>query len=454
MPLLEQLSPEIRKWVAFGTGVGIEITATELYVSVVRVRPTGVRSLGKTVIANFRDRQAADWGTELLGFLRKLGCAHLAATVLLPRREVIVRTLNMPGVKDADLNAAIGFQMDSLHPYAEDDGVPSFDRLNGSANVLVGIARREVLENYRTLFAESGVKVGSFTFSAAAIYSSLRLLTDPPKEFYSVGEAGTSLEVYGESAARPVFSAVFEQPAQHAMTLAASELRLAPDEQPVSIASAVPSLAYAAAMSAACPRLSLDANLLPEDQRSTNSRLLFIPTVILTLALILLGVALSMHTTYENRRLIAALEEKTKKLQPTAAKVAVFDKATLKAKDRVKLLDEFRTRSKSDLDSILEMTRVLAPPIWLNYLELTRANVTVGGEADQAAGLLRVIDNSPYFQNSEFTMPISRIQTTEVFRIRSQREELKPVAQAPVATPQNGAPASAPVNVARPGGNK
>ena len=452
--MLEQLSPEIRKWAAFGTGVGIEITATELYVSVVRVRPTGARSLGKSVIANFRDRQAADWGAELSGFLRKLGCAHLAATVLLPRREVIVRTLNMPGVKDADLNAAIGFQMDSLHPYAEDDGVPSFDRLGGSANVLVGIARREVLEQYRTLFAESGVKVGSFTFSAAAIYSSLRLLSEPPKEFYSVGEAGTTLEVYGESAARPVFSAVFEQPAGHAMALAASELRLAPETQPVSIAAAVPSLSHAAAMSAACPRLSLDANLLPEDQRSTTSRLLFIPTVLLTLALILLGVALSMHTAYQNRRLIAALEEKTKKLQPTASKVAVFEKSTQKAKDRTKLLDDFRTRSKTDLDAILEMTRILPPPIWLSYLELSRTTVTVGGEADQAAGLLRVLDNSPYFQNSEFTMPISRIQAAEVFRIRSQREELKPAMPPPAAAPQNGAPAMPPVTVARPGGAK
>lgn len=452
--MLEQISPEIRKWVAFGTGVGIEITMTDLYVSVVRVRPSGARSLGQTTISNFRGRQADEWGGELSGFLKKLGCAHLAATVLLPRREVIVRTLDMPGVKDRDLDAAIGFQMDSLHPYPEDDAVPSFGRLGGSSNILVGIARREVLEHYRTLFAESGVKVGSFTFSAAAIYSSLRLLGNPPKEFYCVGDSGAALEVYGESAARPVFSAVFEPPVERAMALAAAELRLAPDTQPISVESAAPSLSHAAAMSAACPRFSLDANMLPEDQRSANSRILFIPTVLLTLALILLGVALTMHSTYENRRLIAALEEKTKKLQPTAAKVALFEKSTQNAKERTKLLDGFRTRSKSDLDAILELTRVLPPPIWLNYLELTRTGITVGGEADQAAGLLRVIDNSPYFQNSEFTMPISRMQAAEVFRIRSQREELKPQLS-PIAAPTGLAgPAAAPVTIAKPGGTK
>ena len=79
--LKAQLSPDIRKWAAFGTGVGIEITMTDLYVSVVRVRPSGARNLGKTIIANFRDRQANEWGVELSAFLKKLGCAHLAATV-------------------------------------------------------------------------------------------------------------------------------------------------------------------------------------------------------------------------------------------------------------------------------------------------------------------------------------------------------------------------------------
>jgi hypothetical protein len=118
--------------------------------------------------------------------------------------------------------------------------------------------------------------------------------------------------------------------------------------------------------------------------------------------------------------------------------------------DRAKLLDEFRSRSKADLDAILEMTRVLPPPIWLNFLELTRTGVTVGGETDQAAGLLRVIDNSPYFQNSEFTMPISRIQTAEVFRIRSQREEPKAAVPAAAAA----APTAPPVTVAKPGGAK
>ena len=54
-------------------------------------------------------------------FLKSLGTSHLSATVLLPRREVIVRQVSLPGVAHADIENAIRFQLDTLHPYGDDD---------------------------------------------------------------------------------------------------------------------------------------------------------------------------------------------------------------------------------------------------------------------------------------------------------------------------------------------
>ena len=59
-------------------------------------------------------------------------------------------------------------------------------------------------------------------------------------------------------------------------------------------------------------------------------------------------------------------------------------------------------------------------------LEMTRAAVTVSGESDQAAALLKIVDSSPLFANSEFTMPLVRVQTGEIFRIRATREGALP----------------------------
>ena len=81
-----------------------------------------------------------------------------------------------------------------------------------------------------------------------------------------------------------------------------------------------------------------------------------------------------------------------------------------------------RGRSKADLDVLGEMTRLLPPPAWANLLEITRTQVTVAGEAQQAAPLLGVLDASPLFENSEFASPPARVATGEIFRIRAHRE--------------------------------
>src|SRR5215831_12657648 len=170
----KDLSKDLRKLLAFGSGVGIEIGATALEVVAARVRPAKIEVAGRLKIENYADRPAAEWGAEYASFLKSLGMGHLSATVLLPRREVIVRHLALPGVAPKDVEGAIRFQIDTLHPYGEEEVVWGWSRLAFGA-VLVGIARRETIERYRALLTEAGVAVASFTFSAAAVHAAIRL---------------------------------------------------------------------------------------------------------------------------------------------------------------------------------------------------------------------------------------------------------------------------------------
>ncbi|OYW09937.1 MAG: hypothetical protein B7X34_05705 [Acidobacteriia bacterium 12-62-4] len=132
------LPATFRRLLAFGTGVGTEVGPRDLTVSVVRARPAGAELLGTAVIAGFRERPAVEWGREYADFVKKFSAGHVAAVVMVPRGEVIVRTLQFPAVGDEELEAAIGFQLDTLHPYAEDDAVPAFARLDGT-QVLIGV---------------------------------------------------------------------------------------------------------------------------------------------------------------------------------------------------------------------------------------------------------------------------------------------------------------------------
>jgi Tfp pilus assembly protein PilN len=431
---MKNTSFELRKWLATGTGVGIDIGEHDLNVTVARVRPSGVRVLGAATISGYRERPAADCGSLYQGLLKRTGTGHLSANVLLPRRDVIVRQLSFPGVADRDLAAAIQFQIDSLHPYAEEDIAWDWRRI-GRGSVLLAIARREVIERYVTLFSEAGIKVAQFSFSAAAYYAAVRLPGSPPGEgFLAFRRAEEGFEAYGESPAKPVFSAEFDCPLERAASLAAAELRLPEGVEPVDLETAMPTpvsrpenydlsrstLAYAAALAGACPRLAPRVNLLPVENRSSNSRLIFVPTAALALALVAALIVLGTVTPVEDRRYLAGLEREIARIEPQARQAAALDASIEAARGRVQLLDDFRLRTKHDLDTVGELTKVLQPPTWLTSMDMSAGTVNMAGLADSAATFLKLLDASPFFTGSQFTT-YAKQGSAEAFRIRTSR---------------------------------
>jgi hypothetical protein len=409
------------RWAAFGSGAGIAIRAHALEVAVARVRPSGVRVLESAAIERFDERPASEWGAQYAAILRRAEAGHLAATVVLPRREITVRALHLPGVAASDVAAAIGYQIDSLHPYPEAEAVWAWSRLGSSPYVLVAVARASTVERYTALFAEAGVRVASFTCSAAAIYSALRLAGDPPEGFVAFQESADGVEVYGESRARPVLSSLIGEDSPRARSLAEAELRL---EGPVAVE--LPPLAAAAAICSAAPRHTLPLNLLPEAERSATSRWALAPTAALALILVAATGVLLAHDGYADRRYLAALEAEIARLAPVATRAAGGERAIERARARLALLDEFRSRAHADLNALQELTRLLPPPGWLQNMQMTRGAIVFQGEAEQAAALLKLIDGSPYFRDSEFTQPISRTGAGESFGIRANREGGRP----------------------------
>jgi Tfp pilus assembly protein PilN len=430
---------DFTKWLAIGTGIGIEIGSDDLTVTVVRLRPTGVRVLGELTIPHFREQAAADWGAAYSGFLQKLGVRHLAATVLLPRDEVTVRQIALPGVNDKDLESAVRFEIDSLNPHSEEEVAYDWGRIGKTTSVLIAITRRSVVERYSALFSQAGVKTASFTFSAPTIYTALRLLSTPPKDGFVIMEpAEEGLEVYGESATRPIFSARLDQSANRVRTLAISELRLPPETESDWLRDRLPQplaapqtyepsracLSYAAALAGAGPLRPLSLNLLPREQRQSASRLRYVPTAVLGTLVLLLAIAALAYPSYSDRHYIELVQAQIRVFDPMARKAAEADRQILDARNRAQTLDNFRKQTREDLDALNELTRLLASPAWLSSLQLTRNSINITGETDQAAALIKLLDGSRQFQASSFSLPLQRSAGGEVFSIRSARKGL------------------------------
>jgi hypothetical protein len=58
------VSQDVRKLLAFGSGIGIEIGLADLEVVAARVRPSSIQVLGRLTIHDYAGRPAAEWGAE------------------------------------------------------------------------------------------------------------------------------------------------------------------------------------------------------------------------------------------------------------------------------------------------------------------------------------------------------------------------------------------------------
>ncbi len=156
------------------------------------------------------------------------------------------------------------------------------------------------------------------------------------------------------------------------------------------------------------PLRPLAVNLLPREQRQSSSRMRFVPTLALaTLALLMLG-AVVAYPKYADRQYLGLLHQEIQKLDPQARKAANLDRDIAITRNRAQTLDNFRHRTKEDMDALNELTKVLAPPTWLNSLQLTRDSFTIAGETEQAAALIKLLDSSHQFRGSSFALPLQR----------------------------------------------
>ena len=431
---------DLRKLLAFGSGVGLEIGAKDLEVAVVRVRPNRTQVLGRLTVEDFATRPAAEWGAQYARFLKASGAERLSATVLLPRREVIVRQIALPGVAARDIEGAIRFQLDTLHPYGEDEVVWGWSPL-GNGGVLVGIVPRTTIQRYVALFNEAGVAARSFTFSAAAVHAAIRLhgngLAGAGFVALSRSAAG-AVEVYGESPSRPLFSAEFDLAPERAVTLALAELRLPPDTAPKTLEEMLPTpvvnpvendlsrnaLPYATALSGACPRFAPAANLLPSEFRRFNSRAVFVPTMVLAALLLLVAGSMVAYASWSEKQYLKQINAQIAALEPLHKRADSLDKETAHTRARAQLLDQFRKQTRTDLDALNALTHLLEPPAWSNNIELARDAVRIAGEAPQTAPLLKILDASPFFEKTEIQMSAPR-GGGETFQIRTNRRRGK-----------------------------
>jgi len=338
---------------------------------------------------------------------------------------VIVRHVQLPGVERRELAGALALRLRALHPFPEDEVAWCFAPVAGGA--LVGLVRLGVLGKYESLFEEAGIPVASFTFSATVLNSALRLFGEPSQPFLGLTEAVDGVfEAYGENAGGTIFSGEFTGGPDRAAAAGRAELRLPAGVEAVDLAQLINvkerPLLHAGAIAAACPLLLRPANFLPPERRAGQAKFWLIPTAVLAVLLLLTVIGVFAIGPWNQRRYISALHAEMGRVKPVADQSAKIDQRVAKARTDIQTLDTFKARAQSDFEVLNELTKLLAPPAWTSSVEIFPDYVIIAGQAEQAAPLLKILDGSPLFQNSEFTGSVSRTSDNfELFRIKTYR---------------------------------
>ena len=467
-----------------GSGVGIEIRGQDLEVALVKSRWKGVTVVAKTTVRDFRRRPAAEWGEECQAFLRSHGFRDMAAMLAVPRGEMIVRLLSLPAVSGSELKPAIRFQVDGLHPYGEENVYYSFARLDhrakragnspaephaAASEVAVVIAARSVVDGYADLFAEAGVKLRGVTVAAAGYFGAARLLRRrAPEPFVLADQQESAFEIYGESQARPFFSAVFDSrstPLGKAVSAAASELRLpegegfpllvcgertvnsplSPEEVLGSPLQAPPEFdlardapVFVTALGAACPRWGWRINLLPASRRVSSARWPVAATAAAAVSVAVVTLLLWLRGPIQDSRYARELGREVRRLEGVEREVRSLEQQAQKLRARRAQLEGFRRHAESDLALVTEISRQLPKSVSLNSLEIDEEFVQLTGQAESAAPLLGLLDNSGVLTGASFSSSITRNENREVFRIRAARRS---GTRAPANLPDAHAPA-------------
>lgn len=103
-------------------------------------------------------------GAAVRALLERAGESRGRARLALDGRHALVRRITMPAATEENLGAVLGFEMDRLTPFKADDvyydyRVTGRDAAAATLSVLLGVARRDVVDAYVARMRELGVSI-------------------------------------------------------------------------------------------------------------------------------------------------------------------------------------------------------------------------------------------------------------------------------------------------------
>ncbi len=160
-------------------------------------------------------------------------------------------------------------------------------------------------------------------------------------------------------------------------------------------------------------------------RRKTQNFIGFMLGALLVLSLVICGWGISV--VMGSQETLAALDEQIAQTRQRAGQVRKLAAENTELRRRRLRLIKRKQEEASTIVVMETLSRVLPDTAWLTGLEINKSNVQLFGLASNAASLITMLENTPFFSNVQFSASTTRRSTDkkEIFSIKAQAVQTK-----------------------------
>ena len=460
------------------TGIGIEIRGEEILLSSLQGNLSGGTLTHFHRIADYRHRESLELRQEVHLFLRNNVLGQGNIVLGLPRRDILLRHLDLPVEVSDNLKQAIQYQVQSFEPTEEDSYYFDYTVLNRTGknkrlSILLVMVRKSILDNHLQLLNELGIQPAVVTCSTLALTNLFlqnnRNLQD--KTYILVDMTPASLELLVLHNGVPVYSQeAFKEPDLSWRDLilkeinqAVSKTRLNPENSIEQIVLAGESSESAQeALKEEIPECTLlentthlkstaenrryvqeaatvtglahiamtrnpaiKINLIPDAFRFRQPRWAYISAAVLGICLLVLLAGLFFHRQVQDRQLLRELDKEISSLKTSVTKVQALRQQTEDLEKEIHAIENLFRKKDVNLEVFQELTTILPEDTYLNNYSYRDGIIQIAGLSDSATDLIPILENSSLLHNVEQRGGIFRDAQTgkDRFSINAELEE-------------------------------
>jgi Tfp pilus assembly protein PilN len=460
------------------TSIGIELRGEDMLLCSLQGNLSGGTLKHFKRIPDYRNRETIELRQEVQLFLRNNVLAKDNIVLGIPRRDILLRHLDLPAEVTDNLKQVIQYQVQSFEPTEEDSYYHDYALLtkpgkNKRLSILLVMVRKSLLDSHLQLLLELGIQPAAVTCSTIALTNLfLQNRKNLQGKTYILADiAPSSVELLVLDNGIPVYSheALKEDRLNWKDLLlkeideAASRMRLGPEssiEQIVlagdsseaayrelkeavpeclllkdavhfkSTAESSPYLQAAAtaiglAFTGMARHPSIKINLIPAAFRFKQTRWAYVSAAVLGLVLLALLAGLLLHRPIQNRKLIQAQELEISSRKPSVAKVQAFQKQAEEVGQEIHFMENLFRKKDRNLEVLQDLTTILPDDTYLFSYSYKNGDITINGFSDSALDQISSLENSPLLRDVEQSGNITKDARTgkDRFSITAKLEE-------------------------------